>query len=271
MIRWALAPVAEMTTKAAAWGEHDLSRRFYAGEPHDELTRLAATFDELLERLAQSLRREQRFTAEMSHELRTPLAKIVAEAELTAGRDRQAEDYRAALRSIGVAGEQLGGALDALLAAARTETAGTPSAIDARRVAERAADAQRAVAERHGVAVEVGGAAARVRVGSEPELIERALAPIIENAVRHAERIVRIRVDQQEGQLLFVVSDDGPGVGQNMREQIFEPGVTGTNGAGSGAGLGLPLARRLARAAGGDVRCDDSTTGASFTVRFPIP
>ena len=82
--RRALAPVARMTAAAADWTEHDLSRRFFAGDPHDELTELAATFDRLLDRLSQSLRCEQRFTAEISHELRTPLAKILAEAELAA-------------------------------------------------------------------------------------------------------------------------------------------------------------------------------------------
>ena len=55
IIRRALAPVAQMTAKAADWGEHDLSRRFYAGEPNDELSALAATFDQLLERIWQSL------------------------------------------------------------------------------------------------------------------------------------------------------------------------------------------------------------------------
>ena len=65
-----------MTEDAASWSEHDLDRRFDLGEPYDELTRLAATLDGLLERIAASLRHEQRFTAELSHELRTPLARI---------------------------------------------------------------------------------------------------------------------------------------------------------------------------------------------------
>ena len=80
MTRWilgrALLPVSRMTEDAAAWSDHDLDRRFDLGEPYDELTRLAATLDALLERLAASIRHEQRFAAELSHELRTPLARI---------------------------------------------------------------------------------------------------------------------------------------------------------------------------------------------------
>src|SRR5215831_9184128 len=64
--RWLLAsalrPVAQMTAQAAAWSERNLDGRFALGEPHDELTRLAATLDELLDRLAASLRRERRFS-----------------------------------------------------------------------------------------------------------------------------------------------------------------------------------------------------------------
>ena len=63
LIRRALRPVAQMTAEAADWGEHDLSRRFFPGDPHDELSTLASVFDGLLGRLAQSLRREQRLTA----------------------------------------------------------------------------------------------------------------------------------------------------------------------------------------------------------------
>ena len=88
--RASLRPVARMTRQAAAWSEHDLDRRFALGEPHDELTELAATLDGLLDRLAASLRREQRFSAELSHELRTPLARVIAEAELALRRERDA-------------------------------------------------------------------------------------------------------------------------------------------------------------------------------------
>ena len=84
-----------MTDDAAAWSDHDLDRRFDRGEPYDELTRLAATLDALLERLSASLRHEQRLTAELSHELRTPLAKIAAETRARAAAESAPEDdYR---------------------------------------------------------------------------------------------------------------------------------------------------------------------------------
>ena len=155
VIRRALAPVARMTAAAADWSERDLSRRFFVGQPHDELTELAATFDRLLDRASQSLKREQRFTAEISHELRTPLAKILAEAEL-ADRERDPERHRQALESIRVSADSLGRTLDALLATARSEIMAGSSSADARAAAEHAARHAAGAADRQSVAISCG-------------------------------------------------------------------------------------------------------------------
>jgi len=272
LIARALAPVARMTATAADWQEHDPTRRFFAGTPHDELTALAATFDALLDRLAAGLRHEQHLTAEISHELRTPLARISAEAELAAGRERTPEQYRRSLASIRAGAQDLARALDALLSAARADPAATTSLrLDARSVAEGAAErARRSAGDT--VSVEVSCTSATLTVAAERDVVERALAPIVENAVRFARARVCIDVHPQDGQTVFGVRDDGPGVDAAMRERIFEPGVSARDehGGGSGAGLGLPLARRLARAAGGEVQCVGAPQGgAVFRLRLP--
>ena len=143
--RWllgaSLRPVARMTRQAAAWSEHDLDRRFALGEPHDELTELAATLDGLLDRLAASLRREQRFSAELSHELRTPLARVMAESELALRRERTTSEYRRALEQINRNAAQLTRTVDALVAAARHEAGFERGTADAHAVAAGAAAA----------------------------------------------------------------------------------------------------------------------------------
>ena len=95
----ALKPVSEMTEEAAKWSEHDLDRRFNEGEPTDELTRLAATFDTMLDRMA-TWSGTRNFSAELSHELRTPLSAISAEAEIALTKDRDAAEYRESLERI---------------------------------------------------------------------------------------------------------------------------------------------------------------------------
>ena len=103
-------------------------------------------------------------------------------------------------------------------------------------------------------------------------MIERILQPIVENACRFATARVRVAVSVDERGVALEVADDGPGVADADREAIFEPGTRRgpAGGRAGGAGLGLSLSRRLARAAGGDVESLASVTGGRFVVRLPV-
>jgi two-component system, OmpR family, sensor kinase len=273
--RWligrALRPVAQMTAEAADWGEHDLSRRFYPSEPHDELSTLASVFDGLLSRLAQSLRRERRLTAEVSHELRTPLAKILAEAELAVGRDRSSQRYRASLELIGRYAQDLQRVLETLLASARAAAPGRTTAGDAREPAQRAAASIRETLAAQDKSIEIV-CPQPVRVAVEADVVERILSPLLENATRFAQNHIMLGIRAVDGEVVFEIRDDGPGIDPHDRERIFDPGFRGAEPhaeAHVGAGLGLPLARRLARAAGGEVEARPSNGGGGFSVRLP--
>ncbi|HEV7584168.1 MAG TPA: ATP-binding protein [Solirubrobacteraceae bacterium] len=271
LIAHALRPVGRMTAQAADWGEHDLSRRFFAGSPHDELSRLASVFDGLLARLAGSLRREQQLTAEISHELRTPLSKILAESELAAGRARGPEEYRASLELITRHAQDLLRVLETLLASARAGESRTTRTSEARTSAERAAAALEERLRSDGKSLDLLCDPA-VAVAVEGEVVERILAPLLENAARHAARRIVLEIRAADREVLFEVRDDGPGVAPSERERIFDAGFRGEptrDDRHAGAGLGLSLVRRLARAAGGEVEARPSETGAMFTVRLP--
>jgi two-component system, OmpR family, sensor kinase len=270
LLRAALRPVLQMTAQAEAWSEHDLDRRFALGEPHDELTRLGATLDGLLDRLAASLRHERRFSAELSHELRTPLAKLAAEAELALRRERGGSEYRAALEVVLENASQLARIVDALVAAAQQE-AGPRGVSDGVTTAHDVAAACSGLAAEHAVTVEVSEPDGPVRVGVDGDLVERILQPVVENACRYGRRRVSIAVARRGAGAEFVVEDDGPGVTPDELEAIFEPAGRGTAGraAGAGAGLGFALARRLARAASGDVEAAPDRNGGRFVVRLP--
>jgi two-component system OmpR family sensor kinase len=269
--RWLLAaglrPVARMTADAAAWSEHDLDRRFAAGPPHDELTQLAATLDGLLDRLAESLRREQRFSEELSHELRTPLARLRARSQLALQADTLTPETRGVLEAVIRDTDTVTRTLEALLAAARTHGERDASA-DARAVARTVLDNCAALASEHGVALHLDpdSAPARVRVGAE--LAERALHPLVENACRHAAHEVRLALYREAGAVLMEVTDDGPGVPAGDEERIFDLGARSHDANAGSAGLGLALARRLAHAAGGEVTARPGP-GGHFVVRLP--
>ncbi len=273
MLAAALRPVARMTADADAWSERDLDRRFGLGEPYDELTRLAATLDRLLDRLAASLRHEQRLTAELSHELRTPLAKIAAEAELALRRIRKGEEYRSALEVVQQHVAQMTRTVDTLVAAARQEAGLARSTADARAAAAAAIEACSPLAEERRIAIELEAPAAPLRVGVESDLVERILQPVLENACRYGRGRIRVALARNGAGVVFSVDDEGPGVAADEHDRIFEPGVRGsaaTDGSSAtGVGLGLALARRLARAAGGDVTVGAGAAGARFLVRLP--
>jgi two-component system, OmpR family, sensor kinase len=274
--RWllaaALSPVRRMTRQAATWSERDLDHRFAVGDPYDELTELAATLDGMLDRLAASLRHEQRFSAELSHELRTPIARVLAESELALRRDRPPEDYRAALEVVHRNAQQLAKIVDTLVAAARHEAGAVRGTADAYAVAADVSEAcATLVADEH-IELDLEEPEQPVRLGLDADLAERILQPVLENACRYGSSHVRISIERRDSTVRYVVADDGPGVSASERELIFEPGVRGRLGEAGGpdgAGLGLSLARRLARGTRGDVEVLDGAGGGRFVVRLP--
>ena len=103
----------------------------------------------------------------------------------------------------------------------------------------------------------------------EPEVVRRALAPLVENARTHARSHVVLEVSAGDGRARVVVRDDGPGLDPAVGERAFEPGARGPGAGERGAGLGLPLARRLARSCGGDVLAGDQGDGGCFVLDLP--
>ena len=190
MLGRALLPVSRMTEDAAAWSEHDLDRRFDLGEPYDELTQLAATLDSLLERIAASLRHEQRFTAELSHELRTPLARISGRGRARASPRADTEEYRDALEAIQRNTEQMTRTVETLVAAARQEAGLARTTSDAREPSrpQSTTPRRRPRASTFGFTLP----AEPVRVAVDEELVERMIQPLLDNAVRYGRSAVDV-------------------------------------------------------------------------------
>jgi signal transduction histidine kinase len=271
LLKSTLRPVVQMSEQAATWSELDLDRRFDRGPPHDELTLLADRLDVMLDRIAASLRHERRFSAELSHELRTPLARLTAEVELALRRDREPEEYRATLELVLGNANQLARIVESLVAAAEHEAGGTRGTADAFEVAAGAVGGVTHLAESRQVSLEAEQPTVPLRLGLDGDLAERVLHPVVENACRYGSSWARVRIERAGAKIAYVVEDDGPGVGEDEADTIFEPGHRGTAaaaGSSSGAGLGLALARRLARSASGDVVARPGA-GGCFVVTLP--
>jgi signal transduction histidine kinase len=221
------------------------------------------------------LRQEERFAAELSHELRTPLAKISAESELALRRTRSVDEYVAALEVVKRSAEQMTRTVNTLIAAARSEPRLVGTSADAGDAAVATIANCWPLAAEQGIAIEIDVPPSPVLVGVDGNLVERILQPLLENACRYARSRIRVSLARGEYGVLLSLQDDGPGVAAEERDWIFEPGGRGSAATPdsdvSGAGLGLSLSRRLARAVGGEVSLGAPATGALFLVRLPAP
>jgi signal transduction histidine kinase len=254
----ALRPVARMTASASDWSAHDLEHRFDLGPPRDELTGLAATLDGLLARIAASRRHEQRFAAEVAHELRTPIAGLRGRAELAlgAGGPGAGEERRDALRAVVAQAERLDATIETLLAVARRELDPAEGVVDLAALA------------REVEGVEVIAPPDLPDAEGDADVVRRALAPLVANARRHARTAVRLELSSDERHVRLAVRDDGPGLDPALGERAFDPGVRGADEGDGGAGLGLALARRLARSCGGEVHAAPGP-GGCFVLELP--
>ncbi|MFF1839371.1 sensor histidine kinase [Streptomyces sp. NPDC058231] len=264
----ALRPVAEMSSRAARWSELGAAERFGTGRRPDELASLATNLDELLDRLTAVLRHEQLRTAELSHELRTPLARIVAETDWLTARSRDAAEQRASHRAIMTAATTMRDICDTLLSEARARTGQPPGRCRLPALAQHLA--QQYTRQHPGAPpLSVRGGDA-VTAGVSPAVVERILTPLLDNARRYAATAVTLAYARTPDGVELTVTDDGAGLPPGTGPALFEPGHRADPDDGhDGAGLGLALARRLARASGGDVDWDPAASGARFVVSLP--
>ncbi len=199
--------------------------------------------------------------AQVAHELRTPLTVLRLYGEsLAAGRVPSARrpEY---LRTIADESERLGAIVDRVVRAAREEDAGasaTEGRCDAVEVVRRVVRPYRAAAEDRGGRLDVDPLPAEAAVRIDEDELRLVLDVVLENAVRHGGTPPRVHVgiEREGGAVVCLVEDEGGGLAPEDRaepERLFERWTRGRGVKRGGAGMGLFLARRAARAAGGDV------------------
>lgn len=288
--RVALRPLDDMTALARQIARGDRGRRLDSEHPHTELGRTAAAFDAMLDELERSATTAQRgesrmraFLGDASHELRTPLAGLQASSEslLREQPDRVEQEQIA----VTMVRETRRAALlvEDLLTIARLDGEAEQPALRRERV-DLASVAHQEVERARRVAVEValtftGGALAIVQ--GDPLRLGQIVSNLLDNARHVTSRggHIDVTVTSDESSATVTVTDDGPGVPAHDRERIFERFVRLDESRSrhtGGAGLGLPIARALARAQGGDLTYVDVTartpagTGASFRLTLPL-
>ncbi|TRW46728.1 ATP-binding protein [Georgenia yuyongxinii] len=266
----ALAPVEAMRRKVAGISSSDLSARVPVPPAGDELTRLAETMNAMLGRLEASSQVQRRFVADASHELRSPIATIRTELEV-ARRHADRTDWEAVSADALAETERLHRLVSDLLLLARAdERTGTLRREDVDLDDLMLDEARRLRAA--GVAVDVQSPP--VRVVGDGAALARAVRNLVDNAVLHGGSRVSLLLRADRAQAVMEVVDDGPGIPVDQRERVFDRFVrldASRERAAGGTGLGLPIAREIARAHGGDVTVGNGATGARLVLTLPLP
>lgn len=261
-----LAPVGGIASLAERIEAHDLSDRLRA-DGNDELGRLCASFDRMLDRLEGAFARERRFVADASHELRAPLAVLRAETELALRRERTTNEYRAALMSIAQEGARLEELVNELLAAARAEVdAQAQQTLDANELLHELGDRVRPAAAARGMAVQVETDGVMLAQANRATL-ERALLAVAHNAITYGRDAgtVRMRAARDDGIVRIEIADDGPGFTSDAlahaTERFWRGDAARPRG---GSGLGLAIARTIVQANCGRLALANSTEGGAI-------
>lgn len=241
-----------------------------------ETRQLAERLDQMITRLGELVASQRDFISSAAHELRSPLTSLRGELELALRRDRSAGEYKETIeRALGDAGILITLA-DDLLAIARSERRARTATNELTRVSDIVTDAARMArgnAEARSVEV-VAHVDDKIIVSCARKDVARALRNLLDNAIAHSPsgRSVVVRATAVDARVEIAVEDAGSGVRSEDVPLLFAPFWRGEGERANpgGAGLGLSLAREIARAEGGDVAFDAAfTPGARFVLTLP--
>jgi two-component system, OmpR family, sensor kinase len=261
-----LRPVRQVTETATAISETDLSRRIVV-DGDDEISKLAATFNAMLDRLEGAFDAQRRFFDDVGHELRTPITIVRGNLELLP------DEPDARQRSLAIATEELdrmARLVHDLLTLARTGRPDfmRPEPVELAPLLADVRDRARTLAPRRWQ-VDVRRTAT---VDADPERLTQALVQLAANAVAHTEAddVITFGCDVNGREFGIWVRDEGCGIAEEDRSRIFDRTQRGSRARGDGSGLGLSIVAAIAESHGGEVTVRSSLgEGSTFELRLP--
>lgn len=279
LIAWrGMRPLAEITEATRRIKATQLHERIgSAGWPR-ELSLLAVSFDQMLDRLEESFSRLSQFSADLAHELRTPINNLVGEAEVALSKEREPEEYRRILESSLEEFGRLSRMVDNLLFLARAENPETRierMPLDARKEIEAVGEFYEAVAREQRVEVTCRGTGT---VQADPTLFRRAVSNLLSNALRHTPPggEVTLSVGEREDRSTeVVIRDTGAGIVPEDLPRIFDRfyrSAGAKTGYPEGTGLGLAIVKSIMDLHGGGCGITSGPDrGTTVTLVFPRP
>jgi heavy metal sensor kinase len=272
-----LRPVDRITGTAQEIGESGLHRRIDV-RSEDELGRLAATLNRMMERIEAAFDRQRQFTADASHELRTPLSIIQAESSLALDRERSVAEYRKALEVVSQEVTYMSDIIGKLLFLARGDAGKEPvefKDVNLKELIEELASDMEVLARDKGVGFNIGPLENLTIKGDRMQLRQLFLN-ILKNAVTYTPSggSISSSVARQKETAVVTISDTGIGIPSEHLPYVFERFYRvdkARSRAQGGSGLGLAIAKYVAEAHGGKINVESQVgKGSIFQVTLPL-
>jgi len=272
----ALRPVGKMIREARQMSESRLHQRIEVPRTGDELQKLGFTFNEMLDRFERGFKRLRQFSAAASHELRTPLTVMKGEIELVLRKPRTDTEYERVFRNQLHVVNDMTHVVEQLLAVAHAEDgelAVNWETLELGDLIRSVVRSHEPIALQKNVFLEVL-AAAPVPIQGERSLLERLIANLLENAIRHTSSGGQVTLEaiQREGQSFLTVRDTGRGICAEELPKLFDKFFSPQHSSDgiSSTGIGLGLCRWIAEVHRGKIEVTSFPgQGAEFTVSFP--
>jgi heavy metal sensor kinase len=276
LARGSLRPIQEINRTARRISGERLGERIPTTGTGDELDELANTLNDMIARIRDSVERMRRFSANAAHELRTPLNALRSRLDVTLEKDREPAEYRRILSELAVEVEGLSDSVHGLMRLAQSEAGLSPE----QRVSVELTELIREVVEFFEPLAAEADVKVGVRLGppvtvpGDPAWLHQLFANLLHNAIKYtpAGGRVSLSIERSAGRVGVRVSDTGVGIAPAELERIFEPfHRVGARPETPGVGLGLPLAREIARAHEGEIGLESEPgRGSTFTVWLPL-
>lgn len=278
LARRSLKPIAEMSRTAQMISAKNLHERLEIENEHDELGSLASVFNDLLERLEESFKRQKRFTADASHELRTPLAIVRGESEVVLSKeDRSTKELRESLEIVNDESKRLTKIVEDLFTLSRADSGQFQANFRQVYLDEILADCVRRIkvlADKKKLSLEIE--TEETEISGDEQLLPRLFLNLLDNAVKYNRKNGKILVKLFDKKV--TIADTGNGIPKAEQAKIFERFYRSDkvrsrseNSATSGAGLGLSIARWIAELHHAELKLSKSNeSGSEFTVKFSV-
>lgn len=271
-----LRPIQKISDTARQIGkDHNLKKRIELGAGDDELHQLAASFNEMFDKLERSFEAERQFTSDASHELRTPVSVIAAQCELSLEKPRSPEEYEEAIRTIQRQSKKMSRLIGDMLEFTRLEVNHERYRRENFNFTElvESVCTDMALIRDKEITLQYEAAEGIEFCGNQ-ELLTRLLTNLISNAYRYGKEHGHIWVYLQRanGEIHLTVQDDGVGIAKEEQEKIFRRFYqTDASRTNSGMGLGLSMAQEIAHFHRGEITVESTLdAGSTFQVRLPV-